>query len=214
MRTWITIALALGAAVATALVVGSGAEAPEQEPDDDMAHDPKPKPLHVGVRGDPELEALLTELDDELRSAGVRDFSAAELTKMRKTPGPSYAVPPRSYWPRMIATMQLVQRIRDDWGKPIKVYNGYRPADYNAAVGGKSGSRHQWNEAVDLLPEGDRDDFAFLVATYYVREGAEQNMGFGVYGKPGRLTGVHVDTHRKRRWGSAQYYIDRAAAQS
>lgn len=211
MRDWITILLAVGGAAVTVLFLTSGGD---EEPEEDgaVSGGVKAEPIYVGVRGDPELEALLIEMDDELASAGITSFSAAEVTKMRKTPGPSYAVPPRSYWPRMITTLQLVQRIRDDWGRPISVYNGYRPEDYNKAVGGAKGSRHQWFEAVDLLPQGDRDDFAQLVATYYVREGSAQNMGFGVYGKPGRVTGVHVDTHGKRKWGEAGYYIARAEA--
>lgn len=167
----------------------------------------KPKPLYVGTRGDPELEAFLIEMQDEFSSAGIRYFSAAEVTKMRKTPGPSYAIPPRKYWPRMIATLQVVDQIRDDWGLPVNVYNGYRPEDYNKAVGGAPGSRHQWFEALDLMPVGDRDDFATLVASYYLKT---PDMAMGVYGEPGRVTGVHVDMHRKRTWGSAQHYIQKA----
>lgn len=206
MRSGIKIALGLGALAGVALLLSGGERESEPKESDVSA---KPKPLYVSERGDPELESLLQQMDDEFASAGIRDFSAAEVTKMRKTPGPSYAIPPRSYWPRMIDTLELVQSIRDAWGQPISVYNGFRPEDYNKAVGGAPGSRHQWFEAVDLMPTGDRDDFATLVAMRFTA--GEPDMGFGVYGKPGHVTGVHIDTHRRRTWGIAQHYIQRAA---
>lgn len=202
MRTWVTIGLALGAAAVIAAVVGGDQDGGTR----DMS---KPETIFVSVRGDPELESLLQQMDDEFASAGIRSFSAAEVTKMRKTPGPSYAIPERSFWPRIIATLVVMQAIRDAWGKPISVYNGYRPPDYNLAVGGKPGSRHQWFEALDVLPTGDRDEFALLVAKFYIDS---SDMGFGVYGKPGAVTGVHVDLHRKRTWGIADDYVRRAGA--
>lgn len=176
--------------------------------------DPKPSILYVGKRGDPELEGLLNELDAVLASAGVRDFSAAEVTKMRKSPGPSFAVPERDFWSRMVRTLVFLQGIRDELGAPISIYNGYRPPDYNEAVGGAESSDHMWNEGVDTkVARAVEDRYLMLLARAYVTRGATLKMAFGVYDTPGKDDPLeaHIGLGwRNRKWGAAGRYINRA----
>ena len=171
-----------------------------------------PAPLYVGKRGDPELEALLTELSDYLTAEGVdvNVASAAEITKMRKTPGPSYAIPVRELWPNAAYTLRNVYMpIRWALGQPITIRNGYRPPDYNAAVGGAKGSRHQDFSAFDLAGQSREasQDLAAYAADMYKRRGSEYQIGFGAYGFP-TPTNIHIDAGWKQRtWGDAKTYV-------
>lgn len=45
---------------------------------------------------------------------------------------------------------ELLDPIREAWGKPIRVNSGYRCLALNKAVGGVSTSQHQKGEAADL----------------------------------------------------------------
>lgn len=45
---------------------------------------------------------------------------------------------------------ELLDPVREAWGKPIKVNSGYRSAKLNKAVGGVANSQHMKGEAADL----------------------------------------------------------------
>ena len=216
---WLALLGALGAAGLVALASG-GNDAPSpgaapggsQEPEGGGVSGAPPKPIAVGDPKDPELASLLQQMRDEWASSGVRVdwFDPVELTTMRKAPGRPVAIPPREYWQRMARTLLVVQELRAELG-PLTVYNGYRPADYNKAVGGAKGSRHQWFEAVDMYPTSgeaaQRRTLARAAALLFLRRGHELAMGFGVYGT--NTPSVHVDTgHKRRTWGDAQHFID------
>lgn len=198
-------------------------DAPAPEPDATQEFGPvdtskKAKPIAVGPRNDPEIAALITEMRDEFVSQGV-DLSVVtpeEVTEMRKAPGRPLAIPPRAYWPMMARTLvEGFMPIRAALGRPINIYNGYRPEDYNEAVGGKPGSRHQWFQAIDMIPMGGgaaaRRELALLAAAFYVSRGSELKVGFGTYGDPSSPSGVHIDTGFSRRtWGDAKHFIEQA----
>jgi len=177
-----------------------------------------PEPIHVGQRGDPELETLLSQMDAMFRSYGVKLdlIDAAEVTVMRKTNG-YHAIPPKSYWPRMAATIVYgFQPIRNALKGPITVTSAYRPADYNEAVGGEEGSRHQFFEALDMVaPSGMANKQALIAADLWIRSGTRIRMGLGVYGSPGSASNIHIDTGSSQRvWKNARDWIDRAKAQA
>ena len=48
----------------------------------------------------------------------------------------------------------VLQRVRDYFGKPVKITSWKRDKDKNAAVGGSSTSQHPNGEAVDFIVEG------------------------------------------------------------
>lgn len=50
---------------------------------------------------------------------------------------------------RRLAT-EVLQPLRDEWGRPIVVTSGYRCAALNKAVGGTSSSQHLRGEAADI----------------------------------------------------------------
>jgi hypothetical protein len=218
LRLWYAQSVALPVAlllipVALLLAGGKGRRSGAAPPLGPWMDDVPPEPLAVGQRGDPEIEALLTEMNDEFRSYGVNlDWiDAAQVTEMRKTNG-YYAIPPREYWPRMAATVYYgFQPIRRALGIPVRITSGYRPADYNEAVGGAPGSRHQFFEALDMLPDSNWNDQAMLAAQLFVRDGERLRMGLGVYGSPGAATNIHVDTgSAMRTWENGAWWVARA----
>lgn len=171
-----------------------------------------PKPMMVGNPKDPEVAAVLQELDDYLDAYGVGEYtSAKELTTMPKAPGMPVAIPPYKLWPNMISTLRIWQPIREKLGFPMSL-RGYRPPDYNEAVGGSPTSAHMWFSTLDIRPgvysSTNRKNLALEGAKVYVDRGDELKIGFGAYGET--PTNIHLDTHRraKHTWKSGQYFID------
>lgn len=174
-----------------------------------------PKPMAVGPDSDPKIAALLAEMRSQWLNAGV-DLSVITpeaVTRMRKAPGSPYAIPPREWWPRMLPTItEIFMPIRQAMGVPL-VVGGYRPPDYNEAVGGAEKSQHQAFSALDIKVAKDhstverRRQLAELAGAIYKNRGKDLRMGFGVYGYP-RPGNIHVDTGWTRRtWADAEKYL-------
>ena len=222
MRNWVTIGLALAAAAVIAAVVGSGTSVKEVVPS------PKggpPEALAVGPPDDPEIAALLTEMRDVFASGGVNLnwITPEEVTLLHKKGyAGQHAIPPRSYWPRMVQTIRGVfQPLREAFGAPLRISNGYRPPFYNLLVTkttdkpkGTPGSRHQWFEALDFVPtEGGaepRVELALLAADLYLARGNDLRMGLGIYSPDAWPGGFHVDTgSQRRKWANTRYWLNR-----
>ena len=63
--------------------------------------------------------------------------------------------------------INLLQPIRDAWGKPIKVTSGFRCFRLNALVGGSPTSAHPLGWAVDIRPvSGSYADFEKFVINF------------------------------------------------
>ena len=151
----------------------------------------------------------LDRLDRMFRDRGVTNFTARELCLMRKIPtGPALARPPESLWKHLVNVAVLAQAVRDEYGLPLAVSSGYRPADYNKAVGGARRSAHIKAGAVDLNVLSKHQDSEHRArlnrATAKVFTEHPLARGFGVY-RGGR---VHVDVvGRKRFWGRAKEWL-------
>ena len=58
----------------------------------------------------------------------------------------------------------VLDPLREKYGKPIRVNSGYRCPNHNLKVGGDTGSQHMKGEAADVAPlNGDASDLAKLV---------------------------------------------------
>ncbi|MCH9680371.1 MAG: hypothetical protein K0V04_02970 [Deltaproteobacteria bacterium] len=170
---------------------------------------------------DPEVAGLLAEMGELFEAEGV-DLSVitpAEVTQMPKAGG-AIAIPPPAYWPRMALTLREVfMPLREAMGVPLAV-RGYRPPDYNRAVGGAPKSRHQAFEALDIRVAGShstagrRRELAERTAALYRERGGALKLGFGAYGYP--IPGnVHVDTgHQRRAWRDASRFVSHQRAVS
>lgn len=88
--------------------------------------------------------------------------------------------------------VNLLQDIRNHFGKPVNINSGYRTPAYNKKVGGATYSQHLYGTAVDVYING--------VAPTEVAKYAEKQLGerggVGVYS-----TFTHIDVREaKARW--------------
>ena len=165
-------------------------------------------PIAIGPKGVPEIDALLSEMDAYFQNQGVDTnlISAYEVTLMRKTPTNAVAIPPKSFWPRLALVMREgFMPLRLELGFPLGV-GGYRPADYNAAVGGADASKHVFAEALDIRPKPgehftaeNRRALALAGARLYLKHKKTYGMGFGVYGA-NTPSNIHIDMGTSKRY--------------
>lgn len=86
--------------------------------------------------------------------------------------------------------VSMLQKIRDNFKKPVKITSGYRTESHNKKVGGTSNSYHKKGMASDIQISGIHP---VLVAMYAEKINAS---GIGVY-----KNFVHVDTRdNQSRW--------------
>lgn len=95
--------------------------------------------------------------------------------------------------------VNVLQQIRDHFGKPLTITSAYRTATHNKAVGGATYSQHCYGMAADIRVQGvSVESVAAYAETLLKNTG-----GIGRYPvKTGRSVGwVHVDVRTtKSRW--------------
>lgn len=90
--------------------------------------------------------------------------------------------------------VEVLQRIRDHFGRPVTINSGYRTEAHNRAVGGASYSQHKYGTAADIAVSGVTP----LEAARYAQSLLPASGGIGLY-----KWGVHVDVRAGRaRWDS------------
>lgn len=113
----------------------------------------------AAVGGSPEIladsfEMSVTGLGRFLAAQGVKSFSAKVCCAAHRPLlcaslyGSPYLLGPRDSWTKLAYILLLLESCRDSTG-PIRITSWYRPASYNKAVGGASGSDHLTASAVD-----------------------------------------------------------------
>lgn len=82
----------------------------------------------------------------------TKNFTLEELTRSAKADALGLANwPTPDDLPRLQATAEMLQRVRDTLGVPVVVTSGYRAPAVNRAVGGVSSSDHQKGLAADIV---------------------------------------------------------------
>jgi uncharacterized protein YcbK (DUF882 family) len=140
------------------------------------------------------------QLQMALDRAGVRYFTAVEFLRLRRTH--EIADLPDEYADAAVRVLLVADKVREAYGAPVRIGNGYRPPGYNRAVGGASNSAHLRGAAVDLDPlDGRRAEFQRLAARLWL-DSPETLAGLGVYSH-GRihLDVFHVRGAGRRFWG-------------
>lgn len=88
--------------------------------------------------------------------------------------------------------VEVLQKIRSHFGKPVLIHSGYRTSDYNRKVDGATYSQHLYGTASDISVSGvSPKEVAAFVETLLPGTG-----GIGIYD-----TFTHVDVRTaKSRW--------------
>jgi Peptidase M15 len=238
----VTVGTAIGAAV-----VGKrkGAPGPKPGDDEDGGQDAPgaggmfqnhEKPIAVGEAGDPIIAPLVAEIQQNWDAAGIPRslMTPQQFYVMTKAPhvdgpdpdhekGPILAIAPRATWERTMeflhdVVMPIFADIEAHHGsRSLYRVGGYRPADYNDAVGGADASRHVDGDALDIIPikaVPTNNDLLLMAIARFVVKHPDAPIGFGAYAGNG-----HVDIGGRRHWdgktvkGKAQKYLDRAKAE-
>lgn len=83
-----------------------------------------------------------------------------------------------------MATLRILEAVRQHFGQPVTVTSAARCREYNAAVGGASNSQHRFGRAADIQVQGvDAGEVHDWIAEHY------PGASLGRY-----LTFTHVDT--------------------
>lgn len=88
-------------------------------------------------------------------------FTMQELVRSRTAethkPTPIDNTPPANIVPNLHRLMDYLDKVREAYGKPIRVSSGYRSPQLNSLVGGSPQSQHKQGLAADLVvPDLDR----------------------------------------------------------
>lgn len=94
--------------------------------------------------------------------------------------------------------VEILQKIRDHFGKPVTITSGYRCPTWNTKIGGVKGSYHTYGQAADIGVAG--------VAPAEVAKYAESIgvLGIGLYETDKDGYFVHVDTRTKKAFWYGQ----------
>lgn len=103
----------------------------------------------------------------------------------------SNADPDPSLYPNVVPLVNLLEKIRQEVGAPVRLLSIYRSPDYNRDVGGAASSRHMQFDAADfeVLGSGAGNSDRWYKIAKKLRDNGEFKGGIGVY-----RTFVHVDT--------------------
>lgn len=94
--------------------------------------------------------------------------------------------------------VEILQKIRDYFGKPVIITSGYRCATHNKTVGGVTGSKHTEGKAADISVQGVTPA---EVAKYAESIGVR---GIGLYETAADGYFVHVDTRTNKSFWYGQ----------
>ena len=92
-----------------------------------------------------------------------------------------------------------LQKIRDLYGKPIRINSSYRSLNHNRTIGSKDTSQHVKGTAADIAIDGiEPIELAYWIK-FWIDEGLLKQGGVGIYN-----SFVHYDIYydgvNKRRW--------------
>lgn len=98
--------------------------------------------------------------------------------------------------------VEILEKIRVHFGKPLTITSGYRCPSYNKSIGGATGSYHSKGQAADIVVEGISPA---KVAAYAESIGV---LGIGLYetAKDGYFTHVDTRAYKSYWYSQAQAY--------
>jgi uncharacterized protein YcbK (DUF882 family) len=128
------------------------------------------------------------EFQEELNKRKIKHFSADEIffkgasdAKLKLN-----TEPPKELWSNMWKTIEIADKAREKFGKPLKIASAYRSPKYNKAIGGAPKSHHVNFNALDLRTTAPKTLHKILKD---MRAKGMFKGGLGLY-----KTFVHLDT--------------------
>jgi hypothetical protein len=152
------------------------------------------------------MEGFQTYLDDMgIIYVSAREMCTPNHVSKAAEMGYDAFIPEHGWWERGGALASLFDSCRSLLGKPITVRNWWRPADYNAEVGGAPGSDHIAAYAFDMdfKSEDDRRTVEKYLKTMYRDEDLGMSLGLGGYT-------IHLGLLSER--GNRTWYYDSYSA--
>ena len=138
---------------------------------------------------DPEnFDQTIEGFQEYLNETGIKFVSAKEMCtphhpQIASDLGYAAFVPEKGWWVRGAALAALFDHLRAKLGKPITVRNWWRPAEYNAKVGGAKGSDHVGAYAFDMdfKTKKDRQQVEEVLEGFYKDPDLQMSLGLGGY---------------------------------
>jgi len=138
--------------------------------------------------------------EEYFAALGIRHFTAKEFTEYFHVHrrGVTNHEPPREMWGNIVATLKIVDNLRELWGRPIVILSSYRSPAYNAAIGDAAPkSMHMQFRALDIAVSGKTPHQVFSQLMTW-RDSGKFKGGLGLYN-----TFVHIDTRgNNATWGT------------
>lgn len=91
--------------------------------------------------------------------AGIRHFAPEELVRHTDPDWPHRTIypPPERLLEHIVPTLEIADRLREEWGGAVRVLSGYRCPVYNdLVIDGAADSQHMYFRALDLQPADGR----------------------------------------------------------
>ena len=102
--------------------------------------------------------------DDFMDPLKLRHFAAGEF--LTRTTRPGNAEPPQSIWGNIVATAIILDRLREELGRPVIITSCYRAPEYNRSIGGALLSQHQACTACDVTSAAGSDRMYALLEAW------------------------------------------------
>lgn len=94
------------------------------------------------------------------------------------------------------ALVDVLQKIREHFGKPVTINSGWRSTPKNKAVGGALYSQHLYGTAADIVVGSGKNTVSPIVVAAYAESLLPGKGGIGIYG-----SFTHIDVREaKSRW--------------
>ena len=115
----------------------------------------------------------------------------------------------RAYLQRL--AVEVLQPIRDAWGKPIQVSSGYRCPKLNASVGGSPTSQHLRGQAADIKAINPADNGKLFALIKQMIESKQLKVGQLIweYGTKKVPNWVHVSLPTLKKNNQFVYYYSK-----
>lgn len=119
--------------------------------------------------------------------------------KWKRCGAEPFSVPPRTLWPHMVPTLEVIRDEVIPLLGPIEALSVFRTDQINRCIGGASKSYHMRFYAIDMRPTANvsRAELVSMLCDLHRRKGRSLGLGLGIYGG----TRFHIDTVSFRTWG-------------